>query len=316
MEKKASLLFVDDEERIVKLFNIVFRSQYNVFTATSGVDAINIIKNNSIDVIVSDQRMPSMLGIELLSVVRKVSPNTVRILLTGYSDLVAIIGAVNEGEVYRFLNKPWDQDEIKIIINEAVEYSNRMSRGEVCEEDSVKNVEGYVSEELSQTKILLLDTEYTHLEMNALLENNFTLLTAPSIEEAIKKLENDNIGVIITDIKVGREDVIDFLRMLKKINPFITVVMLSGMAESELIIKLINQAHIYRFVMKPISINIFRLAIEAAIKEHYRLLADLSLVKEQISKSNHLVDLGEESGMVNKIIKSLSHLKGKFNSNS
>src|SRR5688572_28960879 len=101
MQRKANILFVDDEERIVKLLNMMFRSKYNVFTATSGKEAIEICKTNRIDVIVSDQRMPEMTGIQLLAEIRQMSPNTVRLLLTGYSDLVAIIGAVNEGEVYR-----------------------------------------------------------------------------------------------------------------------------------------------------------------------------------------------------------------------
>ena len=107
MNNKAKLLFVDDEERIVNLLRMIFRSEYEVFIATSGQDALEIIGKHSIDVIVSDQRMPHMLGIELLDEVRKRSPGTMRILLTGYSDLAAIVGSVNQGEVFRFISKPW-----------------------------------------------------------------------------------------------------------------------------------------------------------------------------------------------------------------
>lgn len=106
MEQRARVLFVDDEERIVKLLHMIFRQKYEVLTASDGQKALELVKNQKIDVVVSDQRMPRMQGHELLAEVKKVSPHTVRVLLTGYTDLVSIIGAINEGEVYRFLNKP------------------------------------------------------------------------------------------------------------------------------------------------------------------------------------------------------------------
>src|SRR6218665_3121556 len=112
MQTKSRLLFVDDEERIVNLLRMMFRADYEVHTATSGAAALEIIAAHPIDVIVSDQRMPGMLGIELLNEVRLRSPATMRILLTGYSDLSAIVGSVNDGEVFRFINKPWDKAEI------------------------------------------------------------------------------------------------------------------------------------------------------------------------------------------------------------
>ena len=99
------VLFVDDEERIVSLLRTIFRQSYEVHTATSGAQALEIIASTHIHVIVSDQRMPGMLGIDLLSRVRQLSPNTMRVLLTGYSDLAAIVGSVNDGEVHR-PNKP------------------------------------------------------------------------------------------------------------------------------------------------------------------------------------------------------------------
>ena len=98
----ATLLFVDDEARVVNLLRIIFRDKYRVITATSGAEALKIMSTVPVDVLVSDQRMPGMLGIELLNEVRQRYPKTIRILLTGYSDLSAIVGSVNEGEVFRF----------------------------------------------------------------------------------------------------------------------------------------------------------------------------------------------------------------------
>ena len=103
----ATILFVDDEIRVVNLLRISFRDKYKVLIATSGRDALEIMRTTPVDVLVSDQRMPEMLGIELLEKARQSHPGTIRILLTGYSDLSAIVGSVNDGEVFRFINKPW-----------------------------------------------------------------------------------------------------------------------------------------------------------------------------------------------------------------
>jgi DNA-binding NtrC family response regulator len=120
---KPTVLFVDDEERIVNLLRMVFRSDYEVLTACSGQQALDLLDRHRVAVLVSDQRMPGMLGVQLLSEARKRSPATMRILLTGYSDLAAIVGSVNEGEVFRFVNKPWNHDEIKAIVREAADAS-------------------------------------------------------------------------------------------------------------------------------------------------------------------------------------------------
>lgn len=121
MTEKATILFVDDEERILRSLKMLFKSQYNVKTTTDGNEAIEILKNNPVHVLVSDQRMPIMPGVEVLRQAREVSPNTMRLLLTGYSDLTAIVGSVNEGEIFRYINKPWDNQEIKTTIEKAAE---------------------------------------------------------------------------------------------------------------------------------------------------------------------------------------------------
>ena len=110
------ILFVDDEERILNALRALFRNEYHVFTADNGAAALELVKRYAIQVVVSDQRMPGMTGVELLRQVRKAAPQTVRLLLTGYSDLAALVGSINEGEVFRFVKKPWDNDEIRAMV--------------------------------------------------------------------------------------------------------------------------------------------------------------------------------------------------------
>jgi response regulator RpfG family c-di-GMP phosphodiesterase len=94
----------------------MFRRKYDTFFADSGAAALNILKSQNIDVIVCDHRMPHMTGVEVLAKARELSPRSVRILLTGYADLNAVEGSINEGEVFRFLTKPCAPDELKRTI--------------------------------------------------------------------------------------------------------------------------------------------------------------------------------------------------------
>lgn len=120
-EDKPRLLFVDDEKRVLNSMRAMFRRDYELFLTTRGDEALKIIAEQPIDVLVADQRMPIMTGVEVLSAARKCSPGTVRILLTGYSDLDAIEGAMNDGEVFRFLNKPCAATELRGTISEAAQ---------------------------------------------------------------------------------------------------------------------------------------------------------------------------------------------------
>jgi DNA-binding NtrC family response regulator len=124
MSKRYSLLFVDDEKRVLRSLNSVFRREYDVYLADSGFQALEILYSKNIDVIVSDQRMPHMTGSELLAKVHEQYPQVMRVLLTGYVDKEAIINTINEGEIFRFISKPWNITEIKNIIAEAASASD------------------------------------------------------------------------------------------------------------------------------------------------------------------------------------------------
>ncbi len=106
MNAKARILFVDDEQRVLNAMRGLFRREYELFLTTEGSEAVRIVAENEVDVIVADQRMPGMTGIEVLGKVKQLSPRTVRILLTGYADPSAVEGSINIGEVFRFLSKP------------------------------------------------------------------------------------------------------------------------------------------------------------------------------------------------------------------
>lgn len=126
MNDKINILYVDDEENNLFSFKANFRIKYNVYTAISGFDALEILKNNPISVIITDQRMPEMTGVVFLEKVCELYPDTIRILLTGYSDISAVIEAVNKGKIFHYLNKPWIEEELNETIERAYEiYSDK-----------------------------------------------------------------------------------------------------------------------------------------------------------------------------------------------
>ena len=122
---KPTVLFVDDEQRVLNSMRALFRREYEVFTTTRGSEAIELLGKHTIDVIVADQRMPEMTGVEVLGKGKQVSPNTVRILLTGYADLDAIEGSINVGEVFRFLSKPCPPNHLRETLKLAIDIAQK-----------------------------------------------------------------------------------------------------------------------------------------------------------------------------------------------
>lgn len=118
---KPSILFVDDEQRVLNSMRALFRRDYDVHVTTLGSEALTILRDKTVEVIVADQRMPEMTGVEVLGAAKDISPNTVRILLTGYADLDAIEGSINIGEVFRFLSKPCPPNHLRETIKLAVD---------------------------------------------------------------------------------------------------------------------------------------------------------------------------------------------------
>jgi DNA-binding NtrC family response regulator len=130
---RPRLLFVDDEQRVLNSMRIMFRRQFDLFLASHGAEALDIVKDKDIDVIVADHRMPKMTGVEVLSKVRTMSPRTVRILLTGYADLDSVEGSINDSEVFRFLTKPCAPKQLRETIELAAKLARETPAPEVAE---------------------------------------------------------------------------------------------------------------------------------------------------------------------------------------
>ncbi|OSZ78613.1 two-component system response regulator [Chitinophagaceae bacterium IBVUCB1] len=141
-ENKISVLYVDDEQNNLISFKATFRIKYNIYTAISGEEAIKILNNNPIDIIITDQRMPNMTGVQFLESILESYPDPMRILLTGYADLNAVIDAVNKGKIFHYLTKPWNEEELDMTIKRAFEvYTLRRDEKELTEKLGVTNAQ-------------------------------------------------------------------------------------------------------------------------------------------------------------------------------
>ena len=275
MQDKIKVLFVDDERHILTALRALFRNQYEVFTATSGLEALDIIRREHIHVIVSDQRMPKMLGSQLLAQVKDISPHTMRLLLTGYSDMGAIMKSINEGEVFRFITKPWDNDDIQAIVGNAAQIALQTEAS-----DSEPTSAGSISTSLVRSTpnysaeypaLLVLDQFQDTLDtVNDLFKQERIILRADSISDALALLKEHEIAVVITDIRIGEDDVTDFIKLLKQEHPLLVTIILTVTMDSEMAIDLINQGQIYRYLSKPVSRAVLRLSIKQAVQQYQR----------------------------------------------
>ncbi|MEN0054180.1 MAG: response regulator [Mucilaginibacter sp.] len=138
----VGVLYVDDEINNLNSFKAAFRRDFNIYTASSAAEGRKILDGYEVGVIITDQRMPVTTGIEFLESILNIYPDTIRILLTGFSDINAVIDAINRGQVYKYLVKPWQNDELRIHIQNAIEiYTLRKENKELNYKLQMANME-------------------------------------------------------------------------------------------------------------------------------------------------------------------------------
>ena len=254
---KARILFVDDEERIVNALRSIFRSGYHVFTATNGAEALEFVRKFQPHVVVSDQRMPQMTGVDLLRRVKGLAPNSVRMLLTGYSDLAAIVGSINEGEVFRFISKPWDNQEIQRIVAEAAAIAFDLA--------ATAASPPIVPERMDAGILVIEAGDETLREVTRLVGGACPVYHARGLDEGLNQLETHEIAVIVADMASRGGEIVTAFKALKQERPEILSIVLTGASDSELVIELINQAQIFRFINKPVNPELLRQHTQAAL---------------------------------------------------
>ena len=258
--RKARVLFIDDEERILSALKALFRDRYHVFTTTDCQKALDFVSKYDMHVIVSDQRMPEMQGVEFLRRSREISPNSVRMLLTGYSDLAAIVGSMNDGEVYRFVSKPWDNTELRTVMGEAVTIGLELA--------SAKAGEASVPERMDAGVMVIDQNEDMSRVVTELVGNVCPVSFVNSVDAAIDLMQRQEIALVVTDVDFAQEQLTTMLKLLKQENPQILSIVVTSASDSEMVIELINEAQVFRFLNKPVNVALMRTHIQAALKRY------------------------------------------------
>jgi serine/threonine-protein kinase len=299
--KNARVLFVDDEERIVAALRSIFRNSYHVFTATNGSEALEFVKKFKPHVVVSDQRMPDMLGVELLRQVKEITPNTVRILLTGYSDLAAIVGSVNDGEVFRFISKPWDNQDLQKTMAEAVAIALELADTTAAPA---------IVPEVMTAGILVVDTDQEIFRATKeLFGSSCPVVSAKSLDEAFVALESQEIALVIADIEHSGAETIATFKLLKREHPEILTIVLTAASDSELVIELINEAQIFRFLNRPVNLKLLKQHAQAALTRHQAFKQT-----PQLTQQHHVANPTIDSRLAEKILGRVKSIKNWFGS--
>ncbi len=275
MPNRPTIIFIDDEERIVRSLAVMFKGQYNVVATTNPREVLDVIKRERVHLVVSDQRMPEVVGVDLLREVRALSPLTMRVLLTGYSDLAAIVGSINDGEIFRFVSKPWDPAEFRATVDSAVSIAT-----ELFEQSQAPAPATRISTAGSTAEVLVIDdSEEVYRVIDQILGSRYRVRWASTIEAAFESIESGHTGVIISDVKIGGNDASIALKGLKRHAPHLVTVVLAWFHDTKQLVGLINQAQIFRFLPKPVRPNMLEIAVDAAMARHLQLHAQPVLAR-------------------------------------
>ncbi|CDH45356.1 sigma-54-dependent transcriptional regulator [Candidatus Contendibacter odensensis] len=151
-----ALLIVDDEKEILRSLTLTFEGDYEVFTASSASAALEILQQQNIALVIADQRMPEMTGAELFAKTVQTNPHSIRIILTGYTDTASLVQAINQGHIYQYITKPWDRQELRIIVKRALEkYELSLTNQRLLKEleatnDRLSNENEFLKREISK----------------------------------------------------------------------------------------------------------------------------------------------------------------------
>ena len=270
--RRPTLLLVDDEERILRSLAMLFRPNYEVRATTDAHEALRILDTERVHVVVSDQKMPLMRGADLLKQAREKSPHTMRLLLTGYSELDAVVDSVNEGEIFRFLNKPWDSAEIRATVAQAAQIAMASFESPPAfaaeapplvapSAASLLTQTGSFVAPMASEHILVIDEDPEVVRtVQELVGPQQPLHWARTLDEAFGWLEREPVGVVISELEVGGERLTGVLKALKAQHPEVVTLVLTPFQDIGILVGLINEGQVYRLLPKPI-----RAAEEASV---------------------------------------------------
>ncbi len=293
-----TLLVVDDEPDVCDSVHDLLRKQYKVLKAPSAAEGYKLMEAEEVHIIMTDQRMPQVTGVELLKRIRAGHPKAVRLLFTGYADLDSIITAINQGHIFQFLKKPWQPEELEAAVREAAQEYDRLVEHSVSMQR--------FHEEIKQLweRVAALESEKSHLQrshmkppskhtllvvddepdvcdsVHDLLRREFKVLKAKSAAEGYKVMETEEVHIIMTDQRMPQVTGVELLKRIRAGHPQAVRMLFTGFADLEAIIAAINQGHIFQFLKKPWQPEELEAAVREAAQEYDRLVEQADTLQE------------------------------------
>ena len=270
--RKPRVLCVDDEPGVLRMLQWLLESQFDVTCTTDTREARARLRSDDFEVVISDQRMPGMLGTEFLRLARIESPNTMRLMLSSHSDFNEMLDAVNASEVFRLMPKPWDDE----LLLDTVEYAAAVARsvplpasaptGEPDEDGALEVRDGEA--------VLLLDPDpATEQQIRGLLGTQVPMVWARNIDEANALVARHAVAVLLVETQVGATSTVDWIRAVKRSQPHAVSIAMGAERDWAMVVRLINEAQIFRFLRKPLDLVQAHGMLHAALSQHRMLMA-------------------------------------------
>jgi serine/threonine-protein kinase len=222
----------------------------------------------------------------------------VRILLTGYSDLAAIVGSVNESEVFRFVSKPWAEEDLRATLVEAADVAIALEAAASRPASALK----------TRGAVLVLGDPAIARGAREIAREAFPVHEAKDVETALAILADVEIGALVCDLDSAGGDPAALLRVLKQQSPQTQLIATSASTDSETIISLINEARIYRFLKKPLNLSLLQSALATALDRYARMVRSPGLARGESAKKSR------DSAAASSILGKLKALGGRFSS--
>ncbi|MEO0442195.1 MAG: response regulator [Pseudomonadota bacterium] len=320
MPRQYKILFVDDEQRVLRSLKSLFRHDYEVYVASGGYEALAFLEKQPVDIVVSDLRMPDIGGDELLSVVKDLYPQTKRILLTGYIDKGAIANTIDSGEIYRYINKPWNIADIKSTIADAAKSIQSQHQNSVESKPKVDLLQALFKDDESieqelrrdlmktaldseasdfsstsagtqvpktsankRTSVLLMDPDQgARNSIRAIgRSHGFYIYGVSSHMQAVTTMDiRHDIGVAIIGMDTDPNQTLEALNLFKEHRPDLAVIVLADFMYTDVAINLMENGHVFRYLQKPVNSDEFKKAVISAIKRH-QILKKVDTLNEQ-----------------------------------
>lgn len=286
---KPRVLCVDDDPHVLRALQWLLRRQFEVSTTTDPQEALARLRGSAYDVVISDQRMPDMPGTEFLQHARIESPNTMRLLLTGFPGFTDLMDSVNASEVFRFIQKPWDNQQLLDIVAHAALVARHLPLDEPV--SGVLNGGGSHLEVTGGDAVLLLDPDpATEQQLRTALGFEVPLLWARDQVEAAEMLSHAPVAVLLLETHVGSTPTLDLIRAVRRSQPEVVTMVLSSERDSTAIRNLINEGQIFRFLGKPVGPRYARRMVRSALARHRNLREHPMLIARHAVQTPDLSD--------------------------